>query len=114
MTAERAERHPATEAAWAWLEGPEGQARPRAQRDHIAGVLTELDFYLRELDAADAAGAQDADRAGPVELAEHLGVTVSRVFVLCGEGLPHERAGRELRFDVAAVDEWLEHRGERA
>lgn len=111
MTDAPAERHPATEALWAWLEDMEGQARPKAQREHIEGVLSELDSYLFELDAADTSAASDSDRVGPIEVAEHLGIAVSRVFVFCGEGLPHERTGRELRFDLAAVDEWIEQHG---
>lgn len=46
---------------------------------------------------------------GPLEVLDHLGFeNVETVYRLCQRGLPHTRVGRNLRFKLTRVDEWLE------
>lgn len=46
---------------------------------------------------------------GPLEVLEHLGFeNVETVYRLCKRGLPHHQVGRNLRFKLSRVDEWVE------
>jgi excisionase family DNA binding protein len=47
------------------------------------------------------------------ELAEHLGFSVRWVELRVREGMPARRMGRRLRFQVSAVEAWLDEQQQR-
>jgi excisionase family DNA binding protein len=44
------------------------------------------------------------------ELADHLGFSVRWVELRVREGMPAQRMGRRLRFQISAVEAWLDER----